>query len=514
MTIKFGIILIYMAILALIGIFSAKKINALSDFYVGGKKLGYWVVAFSARATGESGWLLLGLTGMGAMMGLKAFWVVIGEVLGVTICWLFMAKKFKWLTDRFESITVPDYLSSRFQTKTHTLRLLSALILMIFITIYVSAQIDATGSAFEMFFGWNYFVGALVGFGIVVTYISFGGFVAVAWSDLFQGIMMLIGLVLLPIVAYFVYHTQFDVPLLSHLSSLDPGLGHFLGSEGLELINIFGIIGFLTIGIGFLGSPQIFVRFISVKDNEEIEKGTYVAIAFTILTDSAAVLTGMFGRALLTSPGQKVTDLLGNGAQNVLPLLVEFLFSPFLIGLYIATVLAAIMSTIDSLLVVASSAFTRDIYQQIWHPNHSKPLTKLSRNVTIIMAFIALAIALIVATLSPTRTIFWFVIFGWSGIAATFCPSIILSLFWSKFTEKGAIASMIAGGLAVPFFQFFAVNIPVVGTYLKALSTLPPSIAVAILTGVIVSKIKPDTAIQQWYHSIEANHKEPPSINA
>ena len=150
------------------------------------------MVAFSARATGESGWLLLGLTGMGAMMGVKAFWVVIGEVLGVSICWLFMAKKFKALTDKFESITIPDYLASRFNSKTHTLRLTAALILMIFITIYVSAQIDATGAAFETFFGWNYFLGALVGFGIVITYISFGGFVAVAWSDLFQGFMLLL----------------------------------------------------------------------------------------------------------------------------------------------------------------------------------------------------------------------------------------------------------------------------------------------------------------------------------
>ena len=491
-----------MAILAAIGVFSSKKIHALSDFYVGGKKLGYWVVAFSARATGESGWLLLGLTGMGALIGLKAFWVVLGEVLGVTICWLFMAKRFKRFTDKFESITIPDYLASRFNTTSHRLRLLAALILMIFIIIYVSAQIDATGSAFELFFGWNYFWGAIVGFAIVVTYIAFGGFVAVAWSDLFQGIMMLLGLVFLPIVGFFVYRSTSSTPLLDHLSSIDPGLTRFLGTEGFELLNIFGIIGFLTIGIGFLGSPQIFVRFISVRDNAEIEKGTFVAIAFTILTDSAAVLTGMLGRALLTPSSDHSLQILGNGAQNVLPLLVEFLFSPVLIGLYVATVLAAIMSTIDSLLVVASSAFTRDIYQQILHPHHHQPLTKLSRNVTILMALIALVIALIVAILSPTRTIFWFVIFGWSGIAAAFCPSIILSLFWSKFTERGAIASMITGSLAVPFFQFFAIHLPVIGPYFSQLSALPPSIGFAILIGIGVSLKWPCPASENSFHAL------------
>jgi len=203
MLIKLVIIFLYFAILFGIGLWSSRRVKDIKDYYVGGKKLGFWVVAFSTRATGESAWLLLGLTGLGAAVGLSAFWVVLGELIGVTVAWLLMAKPFKRLSDNYGSITIPDYLVSRFQSKTNHLRILAAVILSVFVVIYVSAQIDATGSAFESFLRWNYYVGALVGFAIVLAYILFGGFVAVAWSDLFQGMLMFLGLFILPIVGFF-----------------------------------------------------------------------------------------------------------------------------------------------------------------------------------------------------------------------------------------------------------------------------------------------------------------------
>ena len=187
MLIKYIILALYFGILFGIGLLASKKIAGAKDYFVGGKKLGYWVVAFSSRATGESAWLLLGLTGLGAMIGLQALWVVLGEVLGVGIAWLFMAKPFKRLTDQYDSITIPDYLVSHFKTSSNYLRIIAATALSLFVTIYVSAQIDATGKAFESFLGWNYYTGAITGFAIVALYITSGGFVAVAWSDLFQG---------------------------------------------------------------------------------------------------------------------------------------------------------------------------------------------------------------------------------------------------------------------------------------------------------------------------------------
>ncbi len=483
---KYIILFLYFIILFLIGYFASKRIKNTEDYYVGGKKLGFWVVAFSARATGESAWLLLGLTGLGAMVGVSAFWVVLGEVVGVSISWFFMAEKFKKLTDNYKSITIPDFLVSRFQSKTHTLRIVAATALSLFVIIYVSAQIDATGSAFESFLGWNYFTGAVVGFLIVLTYIFTGGFVAVAWSDLFQGLIMLLGLLLLPIVAYLSIGTE--VSLSQELTKLAPSFLNIWGDGGFNAINFFTILGYAFIGLGFMGSPQLFIRFMSIKNISEIKKGRWVAVIFTIITDSCAVLIGIYGRYLLTSLGDNTEEILGNGAQNVLPLLVDKIMPLTLIGIYIAAVLSAIMSTIDSLLVVASSAISRDFYQQIFKPDKSeRELAKISRIITLILAILALIIALIVAAISPTRTIFWFVMFGWSGIAATFCPTIILSIFWNKFSEKGAIASMITGFLSVPLFKFGLSSLDTIGIYFEKMGELGPSFFLAIVVGILVS---------------------------
>ncbi len=491
MLVKLLILCFYFAILFGIGLWSSRKVNDIKDYYVGGKKLGFWVVAFSTRATGESAWLLLGLTGLGAAVGVSAFWVVLGEVIGVSVAWLLMAKRFKNLSDRYGAITIPDYLVSRFQSQTHHLRVLAAVILSVFVVIYVSAQIDATGSAFESFLGWNYYIGALVGFTIVLAYILFGGFVAVAWSDLFQGMLMFLGLMLLPIVGFFYLKDGF--PLWQTLGNIDPGLVNIWGAGGLTGVNVATLFGYALIGLGFMGSPQLFVRFMSIKDESEIKKGRWVAIAFTLLADAGAVMIGILARYFFTEVGADVNAVLGNNGQNSLILLVEYLLPLLFVGVYVAVVLAAIMSTVDSLLVVASSAIVRDIYQQIFNP-HLKlnDLTAFSRKVTFAMAIFALSIALIVAFTTPERTIFWFVIFGWSGIAASFCPVMILSLFWKDYTEGGAIASMIVGFLCIPIFKFIVPEIAGIGIYFDKIAELGPSFACSMLAGYIVSKWRPD----------------------
>lgn len=501
---KYIILILYFAILFLIGYFASKRIKNIKDYYVGGKKLGFWVVAFSARATGESAWLLLGLTGLGAMVGVSGFWVVLGEVIGVSVAWFFMAEKFKDLSDKYKSITIPDYLVSRFKSTTHTLRIVAATALSLFVIIYVSAQIDATGSAFESFLGWNYFSGAIVGFLIVLAYIFTGGFVAVAWSDLFQGSIMLIGLVSLPIVAYLSIAP--DLSISDELTKLDPYFLNIWGDGGFNTINLFTILGFLFIGLGFMGSPQLFIRFMSIKSTSEIKKGRWVAIIFTILTDSSAVLIGIYGRYLLTSIGENPEEILGNAAQNVLPFLVDKVMPLTLIGIYIAAVLSAIMSTIDSLLVVASSAISRDFYQQIFKPNKTEfELAKISKLITLILAILALLITMVVAVTTPERTIFWFVIFGWSGIAATFCPTIILSLFWDKFNEKGAIASMVTGFLSIPLFKFVLPSLDKFGVYFDKLGELGPSFLLAFIAAIIVTLT---TTNQNFKSELKVNNTE------
>lgn len=487
---KFIVLGLYVAVLFLIGILASRRVKSMSDFYVGGKSMGFWAVAFSARATGESGWLLIGLTGMGALAGFSGYWVVLGEVLGVFISWFFMAKLFKRKSDAYDAITIPDYLESHFKSTTHTLRILAASVLSIFVVIYVSSQIDATGIAFESLLGMNYFAGALLGFGIVMIYIFIGGFVAAVWSDMFQGILMFLGLVLLPIVVWFsMDHGQ---SIVDGLNAIDPALTSIWGGHDDVWMNVFTILGFSMIGLGFLGAPQVYVRFMSIKSENEINKGRWVAIAFTFFADAAAVTIGILARVLFTKSGQDPEAVFGVGATDVLKVMTENFLPIILVAIYVAIVLSAIMSTIDSLLIIASSAITRDFYQKIFHPEiKDEDLTKLSRGVTILMAVIALAMAMAIAILSPERQVFWVIIFGWSGIAATFCPVIILSLFWKGYTERGAIASMVSGFFSVILFKFVFQNMETVGEYFKALDVLAPSFLIAMIVGAIVSKMFP-----------------------
>jgi len=479
---KLIVLALYFAVLLGIGFFASKRVSNISDYFVGGKKLGYWIAALSARSTGESGWLLIGVTGMGAMMGVSALWIVVGEVIGVWLSWQYMARKFKRMTDEYGSITIPDFLVSHFKSTTHTIRIVAATALSLFVVIYVSAQIDITGKTFESFLGLDYYTGIAIGFGIVVMYIFSGGFLAVAWSDFFQGSLMFVGLLLLPVVAYF--SLSGDVSIIEGLLSIDPWLLDIWGPGGLTLMNFVAVLGLLSIGIGFMGSPQVYVRFIAIKNEAEIEKGKWVALFYTLLTDTSAVAIGILGRYMLTEAGENPEMILGNAAEDVLALVLGQVMPTLIIGIYIAAVLSAVMSTVDSLLVVASSAVTRDFYQQILHPDvDEKKLMGLSKKVTLTLAILALGVALAVSVLSPTRTVFWFVIFGWSGIAATFCPVIILSIFWNDYTEKGAIATMVTGFLCIPFFKFVVPNISTLEAYINKLDVMLPSVLLAMLAG-------------------------------
>jgi sodium/proline symporter len=361
------------------------------------------------------------------------------------------------------------------------------------VIIYVSAQIDITGKAFETFLGVNYYTGAIAGFLIVVAYIFVGGFVAVVWSDVFQGVLMFLGLLALPLVAYFAIDHSGNI--YGTLESLDPNLVNIWGAFDDPWMQAASMLGFAFIGLGFLGSPQVYVRFISVKNTKEIDKGKWVAIVFTFITDAAAVSIGILARYLFTEIGQDPESVLGLAGEDSLMVLLKATFPAFIVAIYIAIILSAIMSTIDSLLVVASSAITRDLYQKVLHPEiGNKDLSKMSARVTVIMALLALALAMAVAIFVPGRTVFWFTIFGWSGIAATFCPMIIYALFWNAFNQRGALACMLSGFMAVPFFKFYVQELEGIGPYFEQLDVMGPAFAVSFVFGFLFTRFSPKTA--------------------
>lgn len=472
----------------------------IRDYFASGKRLGFFNVAFSARATGESAWLLIGLTGMGYALGVKAFWVVLGEMIGVGGAWLIMSRRFKRLSDRYDSITIPDYLESRFRDSGHWLRLIAGGALVIFVPIYAGAQVFATGDAFNSFLGWDHLVGAAVGFAVVMIYITQGGFTAVVWSDVFQGSLMFLGLVSLPIVILLEAGGFTDA--MDTLRSIDPHLLSLHGpgvadsvtgnvvpsSGGWTTATIISIVGLAAIGIGFWGSPQVFVRYISMKNERQIAPGAATALIWTLLADSGAVLVGLFGRALYAP------EALAGDHESILPHAALDLLPAFFAGMFIAMVLSAIMSTIDSLLVVASSAGVRDYWQKTRHPDMSdEALMSISRKVTIALSLVAFAIGIGLLLRDREKQLFWIIIFGWSGIAATFCPTMILSLFWSKLTSLGAKCAMVAGFLGVPLFKFVVPPMlriagqDVLAGYLGALDVLLPSFLIGFAVAIVVS---------------------------
>jgi sodium/proline symporter len=428
-----AVLVVYGLVLIAIGLWSRRESRNVAGYFVAGKKLPSWVIAFSTNTTGESAWLLLGLTGMGYAVGLHALWIVLGEIIGVTMSWVVVALPFKAYTDRYEAITVPDYLEARFRDTRHIFRLLSLIIILSMVTAYTAAQLTAIGKAFDAFLATGYGTGVIIGAAIILYYTSVGGFKAVAYSDLLQGVLMFLGLLVLPIVGFVAAGGWAAV--INGISLENPALLTPMGELGLSVRGVISAIGFVGIGFAFLGAPQLLTRFMSARNREEIVKGSLIAVVCIIFFDIGAVFAGLAGRSLF--PG--LAD-----PETILPIMSAELFPPIFTGVFLVIVLAASMSTVDSLLILASSAVVRDVIQKIFEPGLSEiRLSLFGKLTTVVIGALAFALAI-----GEVRMIFWFVLFAWSGLASAFTPVVLCSLFWKRTTRAGAIAGMIAGFLA------------------------------------------------------------------
>ena len=427
-----GVLVFYFAVLIGIGWWASRESRSVSGFYVAGKKLPSWVIAFSSNTTGESGWLLLGLTGMGYLVGFHALWIVLGEVIGVALAWALVARPFKEYTDRYDAITVPDYLSDRFRDPAHAIRIVSAVIIFSMVWAYTAAQLTASGKAFSSFLGTSYEGGVLIGAAVIFVYTSIGGFKAVAYSDVLQGVLMFLCLLVLPIVG--IWQAGGWGETMAAIGAADPALLRPMGEHGMSVMGVMSAISFVGIGLAFLGAPQLLTRFMSARDRGQISEGGVIAVLCIIVFDIGAVLTGVAGRVL--SPG--LAD-----HETILPVMSTELFPAIVAGVILVVVLAAIMSTVDSLLILASSAVVRDVVQKVFRPDFSdRRLSLIGRLLTVVIGLGGLAVAL-----PESRMIFWFVLFAWSGLASAFTPVVLCSLFWRRTTRAGALAGMIAGFL-------------------------------------------------------------------
>lgn len=463
-----GVLLAYLVVLLVIGAWGNRSTKTVAGYYVAGKRLPSWVIAFSSNATGESAWLLLGLTGMGYLVGIHALWVVMGEVLGVALGWALVALPFKEYTDRYDSITVADYLESRFRDSRHVIRLLSFVIIFTMVTAYIAAQLTASGKAFGSFLGTSYVAGVLIGAAVILYYTTIGGFKAVAYCDLFHGVLMFCALLTLPIVG--VLASGGWTSTMSQLQAIDPHLLLPMGSHGLTTQGFAAIASFLGIGLAFLGAPQLLTRFIAAQGRAEIVNASWIAVVCIIVFDIGAVLSGMAGRVLF--PG--LAD-----HETILPTMATELFPAVFTGIFLVIVLAAIMSTVDSLLILASSAVVRDVIQKVVNPDVTdRRLSFYGKLVTVVIGAGALVFAL-----GESRMIFWFVLFAWSGLASAFAPVVLCSLFWKRTTKAGVISGMLAGFSTAVLWVLF------VKEHFYDLYEMLPGFAAGFLATIVVSLI-------------------------
>ena len=427
-----AVLVVYLGLLAAFAIWSRRETSTLTGFYLAGKKLPFWVVAFSTNATGESGWLLLGLTGMGYAVGARAYWVVVGEIVGIALSWWVMSRRLKRLADSSHSITVPDVLASKFDDKWHLIRGIAVFVILSMVTVYIAAQMIATGNAVDSFTEYSYDTGIYVGAAIIIAYTFSGGYKAVSYTDVLQGVLMLLGLIAVPIVA--ILYAGGWGPISSNLNAQDPALLILFSFTNDGITGWVAVIGFLAVGLPFLGVPQLLVRFMSARDDTELKKARWVSVFVMVCFGIGAVTAGIAGRALF--PGLE-------DPETIFPVLSSALFPPLLTGVLLVIVLSAIMSTADSLLLLASSAVVRDLMQQILGSKKSDHrLAIYGKIATLFIGALGVALAFKVEAL-----VFWFVLFAWSGLGAAFGPVTIFILYYKKTTRQGVIAGMLGGFL-------------------------------------------------------------------
>ncbi len=434
-----SVLIVYLGILAALAVWSRRETHTLAGFYLADKKLPFWVVAFSTNATGESGWLLLGLSGMGYAVGTQAYWVVVGEIVGIALSWGLISRRLKKLGDETDAITVPDVLAAKFADKWHLVRGVAVLIIVVMVTTYVTAQMVASGKAFSSFLGMQYETGVIVGAIFIIGYTFVGGYKAVSYTDVVQGVLMLLGLIAVPIAA--VSAAGGWDAMTSTLAAEDPGLLDMFSFEsGPAWI---GIASFVGIGLPFMGVPQLLVRFMSARDDGEIKKARIMSLIVLLVFTAGAVTAGVAGRALF--PGLE-------DSETIFPTLSSELFPPVIAGMLLVVVLSAIMSTVDSLLLLASSAVVRDTYQKIMGSNKSDSvLANYGKIVTVVIGVIALVLGI-----QEPRVIFHFVLASWSGLGSAFGPVMIGILYYKRITWLGVLSGMLGGFLtSIIWLSFF-----------------------------------------------------------
>lgn len=476
--------IIYLAGMLAIGFLCYRMTRNLSDYILGGRGLNPAVAALSAGASDMSGWLLLGLPGAIYAAGMNQIWIGIGLVIGAYLNWQFVARRLRVYTEvADDAITIPDYLNNRFQDSTRILRMISAIVILLFFTFYVSAGLVAGGLLFENTFGLDYQVALWLGAVVIVSYTFLGGFLAVSWTDFVQGIMMFLALILVPILA--IGEVGGWDETAARVGEIDPSYNDvFTGMTGL------GIVSLMAWGLGYFGQPHILARFMAVRSAKDVPTARLINMVWMVFALYGAVFLGYSGIAYFA----------GQPLENPETVFIQFcrvLFNPWVAGFLLAAILAAVMSTIDSQLLVCSSALTEDLYRSFFRREASQEeLVRVGRLSVLGVALIATLLAT-----DPQSQVLGLVGYAWAGFGAAFGPVIILSLFWRGMTRNGAAAGLIVGAATVVIWKQLA------GGIFDVYEILPGFVLCAI-TVVGVSRLGPqpsERVIEDFDRAVEAD---------
>lgn len=428
----------YLIFMLSIGLHFCKRNESLSDYLIGDRQLNKWVTAMSAQASDMSGWLLLGLPGYAYLQGLEVVWIASGLALGTYVNWKFVARRLRLHTEAAgNAITLPDYFANRFLDNTKLLRVLSAVFILVFFLVYTASGFVAGAKLFESVFGLPYQSALFIGVTVIISYTALGGFMAVSWTDFFQGVIMFFAITALPLLA--LNATGGFTASITEMRQVDIGFLDALSHSNGQPLTVITIISLMAWGIGYFGQPHILTRFMAIRSADEIKPARRIAMVWVLVSLCCAVLVGLAGRIYLPE------QLAETDAEKIFMILVDQLTHPIVGGILLAAVLAAVMSTADSQLLVTSSALTEDLYRVMIRPNASnKELVWVSRGTVVVVATLACFIAL-----KPDRSVLSLVSYAWAGFGATFGPLVILSLYWKRMTRNGAIAGIIGGGITV-----------------------------------------------------------------
>ncbi|WP_424955146.1 sodium/proline symporter PutP [Jeotgalibacillus salarius] len=411
-----------------------KSTGNLSEYMLGGRTLGPSVTALSAGASDMSGWMLLGLPGSIYVSGLSGMWIAVGLSIGAYLNYLFVAPRLRTYTEvANDSITIPDYFENRFVDNTKILRIVSAVVIIIFFTVYTSSGMVSGGVLFESAFGMDYTLGLFVTAGVVLAYTLFGGFLAVSITDFVQGVIMFVALILVPIVAFM--ELGGIGPTFDTLEGIDPQLTSFF--EGTTFL---GFIGLMAWGLGYFGQPHIIVRFMAIRDVKSLKSARRIGMTWMIVAIIGALFTGLTGIAYIENTGGELAN-----PETIFVFFSQVLFHPLISGFLLAAILAAIMSTVSSQLLVTSSALTEDFYNTFLKRGASdKELVLVGRISVLLVALVAIFLSL-----DSDSTILDIVSNAWAGFGSAFGPAILLSLYWKRMTRWGALAGMLVGAFTV-----------------------------------------------------------------